>query len=113
MDRIRPTDNLLFGHSQPRLYRNYHSFVCHVSRGDDHVLVGYPIGSQHRLDNIQLFEWRLFVGVLAILTGGIWVWYVYSYLFLAGGGSPGTHVDGGPVRLVDTGPYATIRHPLF
>jgi len=57
------------------------------------------------------FQWRLPVGSIAILTGGVWVWYVYGYLFLAGGGSPGTHVDGGPVRLVDTGPYATIRHP--
>ena len=30
-----------------------------------------------------------------IAVGGLWVWYVYGYLFIAGGGSPGTHVDGG------------------
>ena len=39
------------------------------------------------------------------------MWYVYGYLFLVGGGSPGTHVDGGPVRIVDAGPYTIIRHP--
>ena len=46
-----------------------------------------------------------------IFVGGLWVWFVYGYLFLVGEGSPGTHVDGGPIRLVDTGPYAAIRHP--
>lgn len=55
--------------------------------------------------------WRFPAGGSMIALGGVWVWYVYGYLFIAGGGSPGTHVDGGPVRLVDTGPYATIRHP--
>jgi protein-S-isoprenylcysteine O-methyltransferase Ste14 len=53
----------------------------------------------------------LTLGVAATALGGAWVWYVYGYLYLAGGGSPGTHVDGGPTTLVDTGPYAVVRHP--
>ena len=34
-----------------------------------------------------------------------------GYLYLSGGGSPGTHVDGGPTTMVDTGPYTVVRHP--
>jgi len=51
------------------------------------------------------------LGLSLIGLGGLWVWYVYGYLYLSGGGSPGTHVDGGPTALVDTGPYTVIRHP--
>ena len=51
------------------------------------------------------------LGLAMIAAGGVWVWYVYGYLYLAGGGSPGTHVDGGPTTMVDTGPYAMVRHP--
>ncbi len=54
---------------------------------------------------------RLPVGLALIGAGGSWVWYVYGYLYLSGGGSPGTHVDGGPTALVDTGPYTVLRHP--
>lgn len=50
-------------------------------------------------------------GLAAIGAGGAWVVYVYGYLYLSGGGSPGTHVDGGPSALVDTGPYTLVRHP--
>lgn len=50
-------------------------------------------------------------GLTAIAAGGAWVVYVYGYLYLSGGGSPGTHVDGGPSALVDTGPYTLVRHP--
>jgi len=51
------------------------------------------------------------VGLGLIACGGFWTWYVYGYLFLSGRGSPGSHVDGGPTALVDTGPYAMLRHP--
>ena len=53
--------------------------------------------------------WSL--GLTSIASGGLWVVYVYGYLCLSGGGSPGTHVDGGPTALVDTGPYTMVRHP--
>lgn len=113
MDRIRPTTTDCFSAIRsPELYRNFaiHLFVmfpaamvmCWLASQLDTKIGWNPFGA---------FQWRLPVGSIAILTGGVWVWYVYGYLFLAGGGSPGTHVDGGPVRLVDTGPYATIRHP--
>ena len=113
MDRIRPTTTLCFSAIRsPELYRNFaiHLFVmfpaamtmCWLATRLDGTLGWDPFGD---------ISWRFPVGIGAIMLGGIWVWYVYGYLFLAGGGSPGTHVDGGPVRLVDTGPYATIRHP--
>ncbi len=51
------------------------------------------------------------LGLAMIAAGGVWVWYVYGYLYLAGGGSPGTHVDGGPTTMVDTGPFTMVRHP--
>ena len=96
----------------PELYRNFaiHLFVmlpaaiamCLIASHIDHAMAyGFPIAAP---SNILL-------GLTCIGIGGLWVWYVYGYLYLAGGGSPGTHVDGGPVRMVDTGPYTAIRHP--
>lgn len=97
---------------RPELYRNFviHLFVmfpgvvimCLLGRWLDRTL-GLP----------RLMEWpaSLWPGLIAVFVGAISVWYVYGYLFLVGGGSPGTHVDGGPVRIVDTGPYTIIRHP--
>ena len=113
MNRIRPTTTACFSAIRsPELYRNFaiHAFVmfpaamvmCWLGTKLD-AQVGWQIFG-HR-------SWRYPIGGAAIALGGLWVWYVYGYLFIAGGGSPGTHVDGGPVRLVDTGPYATIRHP--
>lgn len=94
--------------TQPELYRNFaiHAFVMFPA-----AMVMCAIA--HRID--VAMGWRLpvppGVGVAMVLTGAIWVWYVYGYLYLVGGGSPGTHVDGGPVALVDTGPYTMVRHP--
>ena len=113
MTRIKPNVTSCFAAiSSPELYRNFgiHLFVmfpsamiiCWLGTQLDAHLGWNPLGS---------INWRLTLGGTAILVGGTWVWYVYGYLFLAGGGSPGTHVDGGPVRLVDTGPYAALRHP--
>ena len=113
MNRIRPTTSACFAAIKaPALYRNFfiHAFVmfpaammmCWIATQIDAHLGIPPLGSP----NI-----RLLLGIVGIAIGGTWVWYVYGYLFLAGGGSPGTHVDGGPIRLVDTGPYSTIRHP--
>lgn len=97
---------------RPELYRNFiiHLFVmfpgvvvmCLVARWLDQSL---GLG--------RLLPWpvSLWPGLVAVGLGGTSVWYVYGYLFLVGGGSPGTHVDGGPVRIVDTGPYTVIRHP--
>ncbi len=96
----------------PQLYRNFaiHLFVmfpaamvmCWIATNLD-VAVGF--------DPVLAWPDRLFLGLGMIGIGGFWVWYVYGYLFLAGGGSPGTHVDGGPVAMVDNGPYTMIRHP--
>ena len=113
MKRILPTTKQCFSAiTAPELYRNFaiHLFVmfpaaltmCWLAQQIDIRLGLSPFGEA---------AWRFPVGIGSILVGGIWVWYVYGYLFLAGGGSPGTHVDGGPVRMVDTGPYAAIRHP--
>lgn len=96
----------------PELYRNFaiHLFVmfpaamvmCAIAKAIDNRL-----GSPDLLP--QLYATPL--GLSLIGGGGLWVWYVYGYLFLAGDGSPGTHVDGGPTTMVDTGPYTAIRHP--
>lgn len=96
----------------PELYRNFaiHLFVmlpaaivmCWIATGVD-TAVGLTPGWPPAV------TWAL--GLALIGAGGAWVWYVYGYLYLSGGGSPGTHVDGGPTALVDTGPYTVIRHP--
>ena len=98
--------------TRPELYRNFavHIFVmfpaaivmCAIAARIDPLLGFRPFLP-------SLVAW--IVGGAAILVGGFWVWYVYGYLYLSGGGSPGTHVDGGPTWLVDTGPYTVIRHP--
>ena len=96
----------------PELYRNFavHAFVmapagtamAYIASRIDRVLGWEP-----------LLSWPLAgaLGALLIAVGGLWVWYVYGYLFLSGRGSPGSHVDGGPTVLVDTGPYTMVRHP--
>lgn len=95
----------------PELYRNFgiHLFVmfpaatlmCWIATYADAGLHVQPLDMAVRLP----------VGLALIGAGGFWVWYVYGYLYLSGGGSPGTHVDGGPTALVDTGPYTMLRHP--
>jgi protein-S-isoprenylcysteine O-methyltransferase Ste14 len=97
---------------RPEIYRNFgvHLFVmlpagmamCWVATRVDRALGLEPLGSNPALP---------LLGAACIGLGGFWVWYVYGYLLLAGGGSPGTHVDGGPVVLVDSGPYTVFRHP--
>lgn len=97
---------------RPELYRN---FLIHLFVMFPGVVVMCLIAT--RLDQTfglnRLVPWpaSLWPGLIAIGIGGASVWYVYGYLFLVGGGSPGTHVDGGPTRIVDTGPYTAIRHP--
>lgn len=96
----------------PELYRNFaiHLFVmfpaamvmCAIAHEMDRRLGLGPLLPQ---------EIAAPLGLALIGAGGLWVWYVYGYLFRAGAGSPGTHVDGGPTVMVDTGPYAMIRHP--
>jgi protein-S-isoprenylcysteine O-methyltransferase Ste14 len=97
---------------RPELYRNFaiHLFVmapavvlmCLFARWVDRAL------GLERLVGWPLAGW---LGAAMIGVGGLSVWYVYGYLYLVGGGSPGTHVDGGPTALVDTGPYTLLRHP--
>jgi protein-S-isoprenylcysteine O-methyltransferase Ste14 len=97
---------------QPELYSNFavHLLVmlpaaiamCFIATKVDAVL---------GLDRLIPWPLAAWLGLAAIGVGGFWVWYVYGFLYLAGQGSPGTHVDGGPSALVDTGPYAAIRHP--
>ena len=97
---------------RPELYRNFavHLFVmapgvvamCLLARRVD---AGLGLG---RWIELPAAAW---LGAAMVGLGGFSVWYVYGYLFLAGQGSPGTHVDGGPTVLVDHGPYTLIRHP--
>ena len=98
--------------TRPELYRNFaiHLFVMFPA-----AMVMCWIGT--RVDGhlgLAAFPSRpvaASLGLTLIGIGGLWVWYVYGYLYLSGGGSPGTHVDGGPTTMVDTGPYAVVRHP--
>ncbi len=97
---------------RPELYRNFavHLFVMLPA-----AIVMAWIGRRMdlALELQPLLAWPLgaALGGAMIGTGAFWVWYVYGYLYLSGRGSPGSHVDGGPTWLVDTGPYAVVRHP--
>ncbi len=96
----------------PSLYRNFavHAFVmfpaamlmCAIAHGVDEALGISPDWS---------LTWRVLMGGALVGAGGLWVGYVYGFLYLVGHGSPGSHVDGGPTVLVDTGPYTMLRHP--
>lgn len=113
MNRIRPNITACFAAIKaPALYRNFfiHAFVMFPA-ALTMCWIATQIDSHLKVPPLPNPDFRLWIGILGIIVGGTWVWYVYGYLFLAGGGSPGTHVDGGPVRLVDTGPYSAIRHP--
>ncbi|MDP2314497.1 MAG: methyltransferase [Pseudomonadota bacterium] len=96
----------------PELYRNFaiHLFVMFPAAM---VMCFLGVAVDVELGLAPLGPWPAVavLGALLIGLGGVWVWYVYGYLFLAGGGSPGTHVDGGPTTMVDTGPYTLVRHP--
>ena len=96
----------------PALYRNFavHLFVMFPAAM---VMCWVAVHVDRELGLPPLTPWPALgaLGAALIAQGGLWVWYVYGYLYLAGGGSPGTHVDGGPVALVDTGPYTLMRHP--
>ncbi len=98
--------------AEPELY---HNFAIHLFVMLPAAVVMAWIGT--RVDAAlglgRLLPWPLsgVLGVGVAAVGAVWVWYVYGYLFLSGGGSPGTHVDGGPTWMVDTGPYTVIRHP--
>jgi protein-S-isoprenylcysteine O-methyltransferase Ste14 len=96
----------------PELYRNFaiHAFVMFPAAM---LMCWIATFLDARLGWAPLLTHALARGLggACVITGGLWVWYVYGYLYLSGGGSPGTHVDGGPTTLVDTGPYTAIRHP--
>jgi protein-S-isoprenylcysteine O-methyltransferase Ste14 len=97
---------------EPEIYRNFgvHLFVM-LPAGMAMCWVGTRIDAALGLGPLDPWPLLGLVGAACIGIGGSWVWYVYGYLLLAGGGSPGTHVDGGPVVMVDTGPYTVFRHP--
>ena len=59
---------------------------------------------------IAPFPWNVVVAALGFALGGYIVWYAYGYLYLKGGGSPGSHM-GYTRRLVTTGIYSWVRHP--
>lgn len=96
----------------PELYRNFaiHAFVMFPA-AMVMCWIGTKVDAALELDPLAGGLATTLLGGALILTGAVWVWYVYGYLYLSGGGSPGTHVDGGPVALVDTGPYTLVRHP--
>ena len=96
----------------PELYRNFaiHLFVM-LPAAVVMCLIGRRLDVELGWDPLLDGAAATVVGLGAIALGATWIWYVYGYLYLSGGGSPGTHVDGGPTALVDTGPYTAIRHP--
>ncbi len=96
----------------PELYRNFmvHGFVMFPA-GMVLCYVATLIDGAAGVASLPQPGLRLALGAAMVGLGGVWVWYVYGFLFLVGHGSPGTHVDGGPTDLVDTGPYTMIRHP--
>ena len=96
----------------PELYRNFlvHGFIMFPA-GMVLCYIATRIDAAVGLAALESPGLRLGAGLAMVAMGGLWVWYVYGYLFLVGHGSPGTHVDGGPTDLVDTGPYTMIRHP--
>ena len=96
----------------PELYRNFaiHLFVM-LPAAVVMCLIGRRLDVELGWDPLLDGAAATVVGLGAIALGATWIWYVYGYLYLSGGGSPGTHVDGGPTALVDTGPYTVVRHP--
>ena len=96
----------------PALYQNFlvHIFVM-LPAAMVMCWIGLQVDAALGLDPMLAAPLRVPLGLGLIGIGGLWVWYVYGFLFLAGGGSPGSHVDGGPTTMVDTGPYTAIRHP--
>jgi protein-S-isoprenylcysteine O-methyltransferase Ste14 len=97
---------------RPELYRNFgiHLFVM-LPAAMVMCWLGTRVDAELGLAPLEPWPALGALGAGLIGVGGFWVWYVYGYLYLAGGGSPGTHVDGGPAALVDTGPYTMVRHP--
>jgi protein-S-isoprenylcysteine O-methyltransferase Ste14 len=97
---------------QPELYRNFavHGFIM-APAGATMAFIASRIDRVLGWDPWVPWPSSLALGLTLVGLGGLWVWYVYGYLFLAGQGSPGSHVDGGPTVLVDTGPYTVLRHP--
>lgn len=98
--------------TRPELYRNFaiHLFVMFPA-AVVMCAIGRQVDAQLGISPFSEGAAPVAAGAAMIATGGLWVWYVYGYLYLSGGGSPGTHVDGGPSTMVDTGPYTAIRHP--
>jgi protein-S-isoprenylcysteine O-methyltransferase Ste14 len=96
----------------PALYRNFaiHLFVMFPA-AMVMCFLGTKVDAALHVTPRPPMPLAAILGPSLIGIGGVWVWYVYGYLFLSGGGSPGTHVDGGPTTMVDTGPYTVIRHP--
>lgn len=96
----------------PALYKNFmvHIFVM-LPAAMVMCWIGLRVDAALGLAPLLPPAPRVPLGLGLIGLGGLWVWYVYGFLFLAGGGSPGSHVDGGPTTMVDTGPYTAIRHP--
>ncbi len=97
---------------QPELYRNFavHAFIM-APAGTAMAYIASRIDRVMGWEPMLPLPLGVAAGLSLIGLGGLWVWYVYGYLFLSGRGSPGSHVDGGPTVLVDTGPYTMLRHP--
>ena len=72
----------------PRFIEICDSSFRNASTTNADVLVGYPIGCQLGFNVVGDDVWRIMIGFSLILVSGIWVWFVYGYLFLVGEGSP-------------------------
>ena len=98
--------------TQPELYRNFavHAFIM-APAGTAMAFIASRVDQVLGWQPLLPLPLGLGLGLACIGLGGLWVWYVYGYLYLSGQGSPGSHVDGGPTVLVDTGPYTMVRHP--
>ena len=70
--------------------------------------VGQGLAVEHLL--IQRKEIPGHVDGSEVVTD-IFMAFLPVVLFHVGQGSPGSHLDGGPRNLVDTGPYTVLRHP--
>ncbi len=98
--------------ANPLVYKNFmiHLFLM-IPAAVVMALFGREIDRVLGLESFLSPPWTWIVSAGLFALGGLIVVYTYGYLTLLGEGSPGTHVDGGPRKLVVSGPYTAVRHP--
>lgn len=98
--------------ANPLVYKNFmiHLFVM-IPAAVVMALFGRELDRILGLESFLEAPWTWIVAAALFALGSLIVVYTYGYLTILGEGSPGTHVDGGPRKLVVTGPYTAVRHP--